>query len=84
MAQQNAHPGHLPVVLGEGRALMPLKTVYELDCDECDYTADEDEMEIQIFDSRKAAVDYAIDAGWTVHQPVTEPTAFICPGCVSG
>ena len=63
---------------------MPLKTVYELDCDECDYTADEDEMEIQIFDSQKAAVDYAIDAGWTVRQPATEPTAFICPGCVNG
>lgn len=84
MAQQNAHPGHLPVVLGEGRALMPLKTVYELECDECNYTAEEDEMEIQVFDSPEQASAFAVDAGWTVQRYATEPTAFICPGCVNG
>jgi DNA-directed RNA polymerase subunit M/transcription elongation factor TFIIS len=87
MAQQNAHPGHLPVVLGERRTLMPLKTVYELECDECDYTADEDEMEIAVFDSEEEAVVYAMDAGWVTSTGTQngEPVkTFTCPGCHEG
>ena len=57
---------------------MPLQEVYELKCDECEYLAEEEEMEIFAFDTKEKAIAYAKDGGWLVTG-----NTLTCPGCVS-
>lgn len=86
MAQQDAHPGHLPVVLGEGRALMGVKKieVHVISCDGCNYTVEQDESEVTVFDTAEQAVAYVKDNDWLAEYAPEGDVTVRCPECKRG
>jgi hypothetical protein len=91
LAQQCAHQGHLPLVLGERETLMAvthLKTEelegWTVSCDGCNYTIEEDDDEITVFDNPEAGIAYATDSNWKTAYTGPVGLDVRCPGCERG
>ena len=91
MAQCRTHQGHLPLVLGEGKTLMPVMPIktdelegFLVTCDACEFQDDEQEGEINVYDSAEIAVACAKDADWLAEYAEDGDLTVLCPECKEG
>lgn len=63
-----------------GGITLHTEPVYTLNCNECDYSADEEGDGQILFDSEKHATEWAVGFGWATPDPASGGK-FLCVGC---